>query len=183
MHVLLPAQDLARCRRDLAGRQDAGGHLVEQRLEQVRRRPVDERDVDVGALEGLGGEQPAEAGAHDDDLVPIGAILVHGSSSGVGGRCGQRERTCADGTCSHRTCSRSRRSTLRGRSAVPAAVSPSSPPVGHLRPGAHAGRVEQSAGFPFRTGVPCSVSVRRSSSRDKIIRQSPHRKKPAWPTR
>ena len=59
--VLLVGEDLAGRRRDLALRQDAGRHLVEQRLEQVVGGLRDHRHVDVGALERLGAEQPAEA--------------------------------------------------------------------------------------------------------------------------
>ena len=51
--VALPAQDDAGGRGDLALRQDPGGHLVQQRLEQVMRGPGDQLDVDVGLLEFL----------------------------------------------------------------------------------------------------------------------------------
>ena len=56
--------------RDLTLREDAGGHLVEQRLEQVVVGPVDEGDPHGRALEGAGGEQAAEAAPDDDDVVP-----------------------------------------------------------------------------------------------------------------
>jgi hypothetical protein len=39
--------------RDIPGREDPGGQLVEQRLEQVAGGLGDQGDVDVGALEGL----------------------------------------------------------------------------------------------------------------------------------
>ena len=65
--VLLAAQDLAGRGGDLALGQDAGRHLVEQRLEQVVAGLADQRDVDVGLAQPLGGEQPAESGADDDD--------------------------------------------------------------------------------------------------------------------
>jgi hypothetical protein len=68
--VLLPLEDLPRGRGDLALGQDAGGHLVEQRLEEVVAGPADQRDVHRGALEGLGGEQPAEPGPDDDHPRP-----------------------------------------------------------------------------------------------------------------
>ena len=68
--VLLPGQHLAGGRRDLALGEDAGRHLVEQRLEEVVGGLGDHRHVDVGALERLGAEQPAEAGADHHDLVP-----------------------------------------------------------------------------------------------------------------
>ena len=50
-----------------------GGHLVEQRLEQVVVAAVDQRDVDRLAAEEAGREEPAEAAADDDDRgAPIG---------------------------------------------------------------------------------------------------------------
>jgi hypothetical protein len=45
-------------RRDRAGREDAGRDLVEQRLEQVVVRAVDECDLDRRVLEEFRGEQP-----------------------------------------------------------------------------------------------------------------------------
>ena len=67
--VFAPAQNVAQHGRDRSRRQDAGGHLVEQRLEQVVIAPVDERDVEVGRGEQAGGGQAAEAAADDDDAV------------------------------------------------------------------------------------------------------------------
>ena len=58
--VLLVAQDDSRGGCDLARRDDAGCHLVEQRLKQVVGCLGDQLDVDVGSLQGLGGVQPAE---------------------------------------------------------------------------------------------------------------------------
>ena len=63
--VGLVAQDVPGRRRDLAGGEDAGGDLVQQRLEQVGHRLRDQGDVDVRLGEGLGREQAAEAGADD----------------------------------------------------------------------------------------------------------------------
>jgi hypothetical protein len=80
LHVLLPAQDLPRRRGDLALGQDAGRDLVEQRLEQVVARAVDEGDLDVGASQRLGGEQAAEAGPDDDNAVTR-TIGAHALSS------------------------------------------------------------------------------------------------------
>jgi hypothetical protein len=54
-------------RSDLTGRQDAGGDLVEQRLEQVVVSTVDEGDVDREPAEEPARRQPAEASADDDD--------------------------------------------------------------------------------------------------------------------
>ena len=76
--VLLPAEDLAGGRRDLALGEDAGRHLVEQRLEEVVGRLGDHRDVDCRAAQRLGAEEPAEAGPDDDDPVLAGALLGHG---------------------------------------------------------------------------------------------------------
>ena len=51
LDIALPAQHHAGCRGDLALRQNPGGHLVQQRLEQVMSGPGDQFDVDVGVLE------------------------------------------------------------------------------------------------------------------------------------
>ena len=69
-HVAVPAQHVADGRRDLALREDAGGHLVEERLEEMVVGAVDEGDPHLGVLEGAGGEEPAEPGADDDHVVP-----------------------------------------------------------------------------------------------------------------
>ena len=68
--VSLTGEDLPRRRGDLSLRQDAGGDLIQQGLEQVVRRPRDEGDVDIGPPQGPGEEEPAEAGSDDDDAVP-----------------------------------------------------------------------------------------------------------------
>src|SRR5215207_442605 len=78
-HVLLPAKDLAGGGGDLALGEDAGGHLVEQRLEQVVAGLADQGDVDVGLAQPLRGEQSAEAGADDDDA---GTARVSGGGGG-----------------------------------------------------------------------------------------------------
>ena len=54
--VALITQHLAERRRDVAFGEESGRHLVEQRLEQVVVGAVDERDVDIGARELLGGK-------------------------------------------------------------------------------------------------------------------------------
>ena len=61
------------------GREDPGGDLVEQRLEEVVVGAVDERDVDVGPTQELCGEEPAEAPTDDEHPWP-------GSRWGLGGR-------------------------------------------------------------------------------------------------
>jgi hypothetical protein len=79
--ILLRREDLTGRGRDLALGQDAGGHLVEQRLEQVVGRLGDHRHVDIGAPQGLGAEETSETGADHDDLVPAGVLddrLVRG---------------------------------------------------------------------------------------------------------
>ena len=69
----------AQRRRDLALGEDAGRHLVEQRLEQVVVGAVDERDLDRRALQRLGRVEPAEATADDDDAM--GSVIRVGMSS------------------------------------------------------------------------------------------------------
>jgi hypothetical protein len=79
--VPVALEDVAQRRRDLALGQDPGGHLVEQRLEQVVLGAVDERDHDVAAAQRPCGEEPAEAAPDDDDAVGRPALpccLVHG---------------------------------------------------------------------------------------------------------
>ena len=78
--VVLAAQHLAGRRGDLALGQDAGGDLVEQRLEQVVGRLGDQRHVDVGVLQRLGGEEAAEAGPDDHHMVSLAGrcVAAHG---------------------------------------------------------------------------------------------------------
>ena len=64
-HVALAAQHVARRGRNLAGGQDAGRDLVEQRREQVMVVALDERDVDFGPLQLFDREQAREAAADD----------------------------------------------------------------------------------------------------------------------
>ena len=63
--VPLVPQDVANRRRDVAFGEDSRRELVEQRLEQVVVRPVDHRDVDVGAPQPLRGEEPTEPATDD----------------------------------------------------------------------------------------------------------------------
>ena len=58
-------QNSAQRRRDLPLREDPGGHLVEQRLEEVVVVPIDEGDPDRSTAQDLGREQAAEASADD----------------------------------------------------------------------------------------------------------------------
>jgi hypothetical protein len=86
--VLLLAQDQPGRWRDLALGDDSGGHLVEQRLEQVMGGAGDQLDVDVGPLELLGSVQTAEPRTDDDDLMPIRC-----RSSGVAHCCSSPTKT------------------------------------------------------------------------------------------
>src|SRR5699024_3263720 len=70
--VLVPTEDVAGRRGDVALGEDPRGHLVEQRLEEVVARPGHEGDLDVLAAECLGREKSAEAGSDDDDAVLAG---------------------------------------------------------------------------------------------------------------
>ena len=71
--VGLLAQHVADRRGDLALGEDPGRDLVEQRLEEVVVGPVDDRDLDIGAAQRLGGEEAAEAAADDHHAVSPGA--------------------------------------------------------------------------------------------------------------
>ena len=77
--ILLVLQHHASGWRDLAFGDDAGRHLVQQRLEQVVGGLGDHLDVDVGTLQLLGRVEAAEAGSDDDDLV-----LFRWGGTGVG---------------------------------------------------------------------------------------------------
>ena len=82
--VALTSEDLSGRGRDLALGQDARGYLVQQRLEQVMGGPVDQRDLDLGTLEGLRGEQTAEPGADDHHPVSTANLGVRGALIEVG---------------------------------------------------------------------------------------------------
>jgi hypothetical protein len=64
--VLLSAQNPAVGRRDVGGREAAGGHLVEQRLEHVEVAAVEHGDLDRRLPQGPRDGQAAEPAAHDD---------------------------------------------------------------------------------------------------------------------
>jgi hypothetical protein len=74
VRVALPAQDRPERRRDVAGGQQRRRHLVQQRLEQVVVRAVDQRDLGVRALQAAHHAQPAEPTSDNDNPV-----LAHGS--------------------------------------------------------------------------------------------------------
>jgi hypothetical protein len=65
--VGLVGEDLPQRWRDVAGRQQRGGHLVEQGLEQVVVEPVDEDDLGRGVAQAPADAQATEAAADDDD--------------------------------------------------------------------------------------------------------------------
>ena len=72
------AEHVPQRRRDLAGWQDAGRHLVEQRLEEVVVAPVEQGHLDpADAPEEAARGQPAEATAHHHDpmaQLPLSAL-------------------------------------------------------------------------------------------------------------
>ena len=70
--VLLPAEDRPQRIADLARGQGTRRDLVRERLEEVEVAAVDERDLDVRALEVKRGLEASEASAHDDDTVHDG---------------------------------------------------------------------------------------------------------------
>ena len=63
--VALVPQDVADRRSDVAFGEDAGRHLIEQRLKQVMVGAVDDRHLDIGPPKRLGGEEAGEPGADD----------------------------------------------------------------------------------------------------------------------
>ena len=78
--VVVPLEQPAQRDRDLTLGQDPRGALVEQRLEQMVRGPVDDGDLDRPVPQLPGGEQAGEAAADDhhaprDDVVDD--VLVH----------------------------------------------------------------------------------------------------------
>src|SRR5262249_3474055 len=80
LRVHMLPQHFPRRRRDRAGWEDAGRDLVEQRLEEVVVRSVDECDLDRGALEEPRCEQAAEPCANDHDPVACQHGVVNGGT-------------------------------------------------------------------------------------------------------
>jgi len=70
--VFLTAEDGAQGGSDLAGRERAGGYLVEESLEEMEIALIDESDLGVGALQGARGDEAAETAAEDDDAMGVG---------------------------------------------------------------------------------------------------------------
>ena len=74
--ILLAAEDGTQRRGDFAGREGAGGHLIEERLEEMEVALIDEGDLGGGALQSACGNEAAETAAEDDDLMVIGHRVV-----------------------------------------------------------------------------------------------------------
>ena len=56
---------------NFGGRKRAGGDLIEERLEEMEVALVQERDLDVGTLEGLRGNQAAKTSAENHNLMRL----------------------------------------------------------------------------------------------------------------
>ncbi len=67
--VLVPPQDAPDRLGDLARRQHGGGHLVQERLEEVVVAAVDHRYAQGGAPQGLRKGKPCEPATNDHDVV------------------------------------------------------------------------------------------------------------------
>ncbi len=65
------AQEGADRRGDVGRRQRRGRNLIQERLEQMMVRAVDQQDIDGRAGEPGRRCQSAEAAAHDDDALPL----------------------------------------------------------------------------------------------------------------
>jgi hypothetical protein len=70
--VRLVADHSTQRRRDQAGRQDAGRHLIEKRLKQMMIRAVDQGDVGLGLAQRPNRAEPAESTTDYDHAMPIG---------------------------------------------------------------------------------------------------------------
>ena len=55
-------------RRDVAGRQRGGGHLIEQRLEEMVVMPIQQRDAEGPPPQDFGRRQPSESATNDNDM-------------------------------------------------------------------------------------------------------------------
>ena len=66
---------------DLSLREDAGRHLVQQGLEEVMVRAVDERDPHGRPFERTSRKETTEAAPDDHDMVPRAVAVDHGHSS------------------------------------------------------------------------------------------------------
>ena len=117
LRVALVAKDVAERRCDVPLRQDARRDLVEQRLEEVVRLPVDHRHVDRRPAQRLRGGEAAEAAADDHDPMASGHRLrprLRRAASPAGGssRAGRCSSRAAAGRRSSSPRPRARRSSL-----------------------------------------------------------------------
>ncbi len=86
-------------RRCPPGLSDGGGHLIEQRLEQVVVVAVDHRHIHGGALQLARGLEAPEASAHDDHVMPSPGVF----HAGKGGPRGNPRPAAGKCTVSWRT--------------------------------------------------------------------------------
>ena len=77
-HVLVLAEQVTEDGCDLTGREDAGRHLVEERLEEMVVAAVEQRHLGSCAREQTDRRQPAEATPHDHHPVSGGTGCRHG---------------------------------------------------------------------------------------------------------
>ncbi len=76
--VLLLVHNASQRGRDQALGQDAGGDLIEQRLEEMMVRPVDQRHVDVGLRQNSADVDATETSADHNDFGAVsGSPAVH----------------------------------------------------------------------------------------------------------
>ena len=84
LDVFLAAEDGADRGGDFSGREGAGGNLIEEGLKEMEIAFVEEGDVDVGAFQGLRGDETRETSAEDQDAVWRGHggedLLLFGAS-------------------------------------------------------------------------------------------------------
>jgi hypothetical protein len=66
--VALPAQEMAQRRRDIRRRESCRRNLVQQRLEEMMVRAIDERDADICARKRARRPQAAETTAENHDM-------------------------------------------------------------------------------------------------------------------
>src|ERR1017187_1834923 len=72
---------------NFAGREPAGGHLVEQGLEEVEVAAIDQSDRYGRAAEGLGDIQPAESAADDHHAMRWSSVGLHWVLDACGREC------------------------------------------------------------------------------------------------
>jgi len=60
---------------DVSGRQAGSRNLIQERLEEMVIRTIDDRHVDLAIAEGARRSKAAETGAHDDDPRPSHGLV------------------------------------------------------------------------------------------------------------